>query len=290
MRKMRVLMAAVAIAPIVILTGCFPSIGDIIGGGGGSAPASVSGKWSIMLTSRNSSSDNVDVEANFSQSTGTISAAPAVILSNSTCDVGTDSIDGTVKGASIIFTLSFGGTESPVTFSGSVSSDGLTMAGSYSLPKSDCSPSDSGSWAATKFGDSSGTYSGPLTSVVTLRTFNFSAVVQEDATNDLLVTANITGGACGALNNMTGQAIGSVLQFQTSDGLISFAAQAPLPTYATLATEYAFTGETCGTEDNGMGTLTLNTSNAIRSNAKVQITPAMHMLFEKARESLAASR
>ena len=290
MRKMRVLMAAVAIAPIVILSACFPSIGDIIGGGGGSAPASVSGKWSIMLTSQNGSSNNVDLEANFSQSTGTISAAPAVILSSSPCDVGTDSIDGTVKSNSIVFTLAFGGTDPVVTFSGSVSSDGLTMAGNYKLPKGGCSSADSGTWVATKFGDSSGTYSGPLMSAVTGRTFNISAVVQEDASNDLQVTANITGGACGALNNMTGQAIGSILQFQTADGLISFAAQAPLPTYATLATEYAFTGETCGTEDNGTGTLTLNTSSAVRSTAKAQITPTMHALFEKARESLAASR
>jgi hypothetical protein len=290
MRKMRILMAAVAIAPIVILSGCFPSIGDIIGGGGGGAPASVSGKWSIMLTSRNGSSNNVDLEANFSQATGTISAAPAVILSSSPCDAGTDSIDGTVKSNSITFTLAFGGTDPVVTFSGSVSTDGLTMAGSYKLPKGSCSPADSGTWLATKFGDSSGTYSGPLTSAVTGRTFNLSAVVQEDATNDLLVTANITGGACGALNNMTGQAIGSVLQFQTSDGLISFVTQASLPTFATMITGYAFTGQTCGTEDNGSGTLTLNTSSAVRSTAKTQITPEMHVLFGKARESLAASR
>jgi hypothetical protein len=289
MRKMRVLMAAVAIAPIVILSGCFPSIGDIIGGGGGGAPASVSGKWSIMLTSKNGSSNNVDLEANFSQSTGTIAAAPAVILSSSPCDAGTDSIDGTVKSTSIVFTLAFGGTDPVVTFSGSVSTDGLTMAGSYKLPKGSCSPADSGTWLATKFGDSSGTYSGPLTSAVTGRTFNIAAVVQEDASNDLLVTANLTGGACGALN-MAGQAIGSVLQFQTSDGLISFVTQASLPTFATMTADYAFTGQTCGTEDNGSGTLTLNTSSAVRSTAKAQITPEMHTLFEKARESLAASR
>ena len=181
MRKMRVLMSAVAIAPIVILSGCFPSIGDIIGGGGGGAPASVSGKWSVALTSNNGSANNGEVDANFSQSTGTISASPAVILSSSPCDNSTDSIDGTVKGSSIVFTLSFGSSSPVVTFSGSVSTDGLTMAGNYKVPKADCAPADSGTWAATKFGDSSGTYSGPLTSAMTERTFNISAVVQEDA-------------------------------------------------------------------------------------------------------------
>ena len=65
--------------------------------GGGGSPASVSGKWSFLLTSNNGSSNNVDLEANFSQSTGAISAAQSVILSSSPCDFGTDFIQGTVK-------------------------------------------------------------------------------------------------------------------------------------------------------------------------------------------------
>jgi hypothetical protein len=288
MRKMRVLMSAVAIAPIVILSGCFPSIGDIIGGGGGGAPASVSGKWSVALTSNNGSANNGEVDANFSQSTGTISASPAVILSSSPCDNSTDSIDGTVKGSSIVFTLSFGSSSPVVTFSGSVSTDGLTMAGNYKVPKADCAPADSGTWAATKFGDSSGTYSGPLTSAMTERTFNISAVVQEDASNDLQVTANLTGGACVALN-MTGQAIGRALQFQTSDGLISFAALASGPSYSTLSTGYEFNGQTCGTEDHGTGTLAISTS-AVRPASKPEITPAMRAIFERAHTALAASK
>ena len=105
MRNSNKLCAVLAIAAVVSLSACFPSLGDIIGGGGGSKPASVSGKWSTFLTSSHNSNNVVDLEANFSQSTGTISASQSVLLTNSPCESGTDSLDGTVKGSQINFTL-----------------------------------------------------------------------------------------------------------------------------------------------------------------------------------------
>ncbi len=97
MRNFRAVLAVAAIAAIVSLSACIPSPGDIFGGGGSGSPASVSGKWSIILTSNHGASNDVDLEANFSQSTGAISAAQSVILSSSPCDFGTDFIQGTVK-------------------------------------------------------------------------------------------------------------------------------------------------------------------------------------------------
>src|SRR3984885_2285592 len=180
MRNFRAVLAVAVIAAIASLSACFPSPGDIFGGGGSGSPASVSGKWSFLLTSNHGSS-NVDVEANFSQSTGAISAAQSVILSSSPCDFGTDFIQGTVKGSGVSFTLAFGTGHPTTSFSGSVSNDGLSMAGSYKMPSGDCASADSGTWAATKFGDSSGTYSGQLTSNVTSRVITALAAIQEDA-------------------------------------------------------------------------------------------------------------
>ena len=97
MRNFRAVLAVAVIAAVASLSACFPSPGDIFGGGGGGSPASVSGKWSIILTSNHGASNDVDLEANFSQSTGAISAAQSVILSNSPCDFNTDFIQGTVK-------------------------------------------------------------------------------------------------------------------------------------------------------------------------------------------------
>ena len=131
MRNFRVVLAVAVITAIASLSACFPSPGDIFGGGGGSgSPASVSGKWSILLTSNHGASNNADVEANFSQSTGAISAMQSLILTSSPCDSGTDFIQGTVKGSNINFTLAFGTGHPTTSFSGSVSNDGLSMAGS----------------------------------------------------------------------------------------------------------------------------------------------------------------
>ena len=57
----------------------------------------------IELTGNTQAINNVDLEANFSQSTGSISAAQSVILSSSPCDFGTDFIQGTVKGSNLNF-------------------------------------------------------------------------------------------------------------------------------------------------------------------------------------------
>ncbi len=285
MRKMRIMMSAIAVAPLLVLSGCFPSLGDIIGGGGSSSPATVSGKWSTSVLS-NKGGTNFDLEVNISQATGSISAAPAVIVSNAPCEAGTDALDGTVKSNSVSFTLTFGSSAPTMTFSGTVSSDGLTMSGNYKIPSGDCTSSDSGTWVATKFGDSSDAYSGSLTSLVTQRTFNMSAVVQEDASNDVTFTANLTGGSCSTLN-LTGVAIGSLLELENSGGTITMMAQAPTPDYATLNVDYEFTGNSCGTVDHGTGTLSQTAANVVvRSSEKSPITPETHMLFENARNAL----
>jgi hypothetical protein len=289
MRNIRAVLAVVAITAAASLSACFPNLGDVIGGGGSSSPASVSGKWSIILTSSHGSSNDVDLEANVSQSTGAISAAQAVVLSSSPCEFGADFIQGTVKGSNISFTLAFGTGHPTASFAGSVSSNGLSMSGTYKLPSGDCSPADSGTWAATKFGDSSGSYSGQAVSAVTQRTIGVFAVVQEDASNNLQVTATLTGGGCSMLN-LTGTAIGSVLKSENADGAITLLAQAPAPTYATLNAQYKIGGTSCGLADNGTGTLSKLAANVVRANDKAQPNPATHSLFEKILEISNAPR
>jgi len=285
MRNIRAVLAVVAITAVACLSACFPSAGDIFGGGGGGSPASVSGKWSILLTSSHGSSGDVDLEANISQSTGAISATEAVILSSSPCEFGTDFIQGTVNGSNISFTLAFGTGHPTASFSGSVSSDGLSMSGTYKIPSGDCASSDSGTWAATKFGDSSASYSGPVVSAVNERTITVLAAVQEDASNNLQANVTLTNGGCSMLT-LTGTAIGSVLQLENADGEIAFVAQASDPTYATLATKYQIGGTSCGLADNGTGTLSkvvpavVGRSTA-SSRVNTQANPLSHSLLEK---------
>jgi hypothetical protein len=285
MRNFRAVLAIAVIAATASLSGCFPSPGDLFGGGGSGSPASVSGKWSFLLTSNHGSSNNVDLDANFSQSTGAISAAQSVILSSFPCEFGTDFIQGNVNGSNISFTLAFGTGHPTASFSGSVSSDGLSMAGNYRIPSGDCTSSDSGTWAATKFGDSTGSYSGQVTSTVNSRVISVLVAIAEDANNNLVANATLTNGGCSMLN-LTGIAIGSVLDLQNADGTVAFVSTASDPTYATLATEYEISGTSCGLADSGMGTLSKVVPAVVgRSKASTAVNPLANSLLQKILEN-----
>jgi hypothetical protein len=281
MRNFRVVLAGAVIAAIASLSACFPSPGDIFGGGGGGSPASVSGKWSFLLSSSHGSSNNMDLEANFSQSAGAISAAQSVILSSSPCDFGTDFIQGTVKGSNINFTLAFGTGHPTASFSGSVSNNGLSMSGNYKIPSGDCTSADSGTWQATNFGSSSGSYSGQLTSNVNSRVITVLAAIQEDASNNLQANISLTNGGCSMLN-LTGIAIGSILDLESADQTIGFVAQASDPSYASLATSYEIGGTSCGLADNGSGTLSQVAAAVVsRPKASAKINPLTNSLLAR---------
>jgi hypothetical protein len=281
MRNFRVVLAGAVIAAIASLSACFPSPGDIFGGGGSGSPASVSGKWSFLLSSNHGSSNDVDLEANFSQSAGAISAAQSVILSSSPCDFGTDFIQGTVKGSNINFTLAFGTGHPTASFSGSVSNNGLSMSGNYKIPSGDCTSADSGTWQATNFGSSSGSYSGQLTSKLTSRVITVLEALQEDTSNNLQANISLTNGGCSMLN-LTGTAIGSILDLENADQTIGFVAQASDPSYATLATSYQIGGTSCGLADNGSGTLSQVAPAVVsRPKASAKINPLTNSLLAR---------
>ena len=281
MRNFRVVLAGAVIAAIASLSACFPSPGDIFGGGGSGSPASVSGKWSFLLSSNHGSSNDVDLEANFSQSAGAISAAQSVILSSSPCDFGTDFIQGTVKGSNINFTLAFGTGHPTASFSGSVSNNGLSMSGNYKIPSGDCTSADSGTWQATNFGSSSGSYSGQLTSNVNSRVITVLEALQEDTSNNLEANISLTNGGCSMLN-LTGTAIGSILDLENADQTIGFVAQASDPSYATLATSYQIGGTSCGLADNGSGTLSQVAPAVVsRPKASAKINPLTNSLLAR---------
>ena len=285
MRNFRAVLAVGMIAALASLSACFPSPGDIFGGGGGGSPASVSGKWSFLLSSNHGSSNNVDLEANFSQSAGAISAAQSVILSSSSCEFGTDFIQGTVKGSNINFTLAFGTGHPTASFSGSVSNNGLNMSGNYKIPSGDCTSADSGTWQATNFGSSSGSYSGQLTSNVNSRVITVLEALQEDTSNNLEANISLTNGGCSMLN-LTGTAIGSILDLENADQTIGFVAQASDPSYATLATSYQIGGTSCGLADNGSGTLSQVAPAVVsRPKASTKISPLTNSLLEKTLEN-----
>jgi hypothetical protein len=164
------------------------------------------------------------------------------------------------------------------------------MAGNYKIPSGDCASSDSGTWAATKFGDSSGSYSGQVTSAVNSRVITVLAAIQEDSANNLQANISLTNGGCSMLT-LTGPAIGSVLQLENTDGTIAFVAQASDPTYATLSTQYEIGGTSCGLADNGVGMLSMVSPAVVgRSSASSQVStrtnPLTHALLEKVRANL----
>ena len=96
---------------------------------------------------------------------------------------------------------------------------------------------------------------------------------------------SLTNGGCSMLN-LTGTAIGSILDLENADQTIGFVAQASDPTYATLATSYQIGGTSCGLADNGSGTLSKLVPTVVgRSNASTKINPLTNSLLKKTLEN-----
>jgi hypothetical protein len=111
------------------------------------------------------------------------------------------------------------------------------------------------------------------------------AAIQEDATNNLQANISLTNGGCSMLN-LTGTAIGSILNLESADQTIGFVAQASDPTYASLATSYQIAGTSCGLADNGSGTLSKVVPAVVsRPNASTTINSLTNSLLEKTLEN-----
>jgi hypothetical protein len=116
---------------------------------------------------------------------------------------------------------------------------------------------------------------------VNSRVITVLAAIQEDASNNLQANISLTNGGCSMLN-LTGIAIGSILDLESADQTIGFVAQASDPTYASLATSYEIGGTSCGLADNGSGTLSQVTANVVsRPKTSTVVNPTTTSLLKK---------
>ncbi len=105
--------------------------------------------------------------------------------------------------------------------------------------------------------------------------------LQEDTSNNLQANISLTNGGCSMLN-LTGTAIGSILDLENADQTIGFVAQASDPSYATLATSYQIGGTSCGLADNGSGTLSQVAPAVVsRPKASAKINPLTNSLLAR---------
>jgi hypothetical protein len=111
------------------------------------------------------------------------------------------------------------------------------------------------------------------------------AAIQEDANNNLQANISLTNGGC-TMINLTGTAIGSILDLESADQTIGFVALASDPSYASLATSYEIGGTSCGLADNGSGTLSQVVPNVVRRpKASAKINPLTSSLLQKVQEN-----
>jgi hypothetical protein len=206
---------------VVLLTGC-SSLEKVlgIGGGGGGTPknATVSGPYTVVVTSTKNNG-TISVYVNIAMPSGTaLSGTPNTLVCQgnvvANCvgndpPVSTDTFIGTVSGNNVQISLSYPNTQGTdtVTLTGTVS--GKSISGTYTD-----SQGDGGTWTATQSSSPAGTLSGTINSTSNPLTIppTLTAVISEGQNFALTGTATIQNWPCFAsLNFSSGMAIGGAL-------------------------------------------------------------------------------
>lgn len=138
--------------PVLALIGLLGIFAQACGGGGGggggptgpSTTGDLTGSWRGSWSS-SSGRGGGSVSATINQSGSSITGS--VTVTGSSCFT-TGSASGTVSDSTVIIGVAFPGAQQ-VTFRGTISSDGSSMSGSYSVSGGACS-GDSGTWGLTR--------------------------------------------------------------------------------------------------------------------------------------------
>jgi hypothetical protein len=200
--------AAVAVIFTAFLAGC----------GGDSSNnrprrnADVSGNWHAITTSQIAPT-TTDFDMFIVQS-GT-SLASSLVLMNGTRCASEGTLTGTVDRQAVDFSIRE--TNGPDTITVPGSTDGVTIAGSYSISGS-CDGGDTGSFSADFIPSiTSSRWSGGTISVN--GTLSFTADLHEDSRGNLSGTMSFSGSPCFSNLMITGNQVGTAVRLRDSQGI-----------------------------------------------------------------------
>src|SRR5271163_193611 len=195
------------------------------GGGKTSASGPLSGNWQIALNQTEPPPGGPDVktESGFLMQSGN-SLAGGVLLSGATLCPGLGTASGTAIGSNVAITVDQ--IAQTVTLTGSVTSDGTSMAGVYSILASGCGASTSGTFAATPVKPISGSFQATFTSGEFIGTvYSFAGTLTQGpnlgmSSATLSGTMTSTNAPCIQNFSIAGQVSGTsvVFNFLASDG------------------------------------------------------------------------
>ena len=160
------------------------------GGGKANSATPLSGNWQMTLTRDQTSSIRI-LSGFLLQSQSSLTGN--LLLSGETNCAGVGSASGNVKGSNL--TLTVAETGQTVNLTGSASSDGTSMNGSYSIYSSPCGGTQTGSWTGTQVRALQGNLRGTFTSTYPTyngQTFQFIGMIAQ-AANTGGSAANLSG-------------------------------------------------------------------------------------------------
>jgi hypothetical protein len=238
------------------------------GGGGSSNPsntgvvspivtpqnADVSGPWQTTATSTsNPGSTAVIVEANLSDTGGSVSSTAFVVVNSCVSSDANSKVSGTVSVNTVTLTATYGGVS--VSLTGTVS--GSTISGTYTA--SGVCGLDTGTWTATKMPLINGNYSGNVFSNSnSSQAIPVTASVSADASFKITGNASVSS-TCFNQLALNGTQVGGAGQFIGTDAQgdsVTFLFISKDAAFGTISGIYSVTaGPTTCNGDSGTGTL-----------------------------------
>jgi hypothetical protein len=198
-----------------------------------SSTATLQGQWQIVAHSNVNPASSLLVEANFTQSGSTVTAdTSSVMLVDGTpgaftglageCDngiLGDDSVQATVSGQALSFTLTEAGSLGTGTSTGSATISGTQLTGgTYQTPAACGFAADNGSFTGTTIAPFSGTFAGQLLNLTGTTDAVSVTLSQSDYTLNAVGTdagapITLTGKVMGATFNVTGMVQGQAREY-----------------------------------------------------------------------------
>jgi Bacterial Ig-like domain (group 2)/Abnormal spindle-like microcephaly-assoc'd, ASPM-SPD-2-Hydin/Galactose oxidase, central domain len=218
-----------------------------------SQTAQINGAWQARANSNSPNALALFVEANLTQSSASVQSTAFLIVNSCVTANSGSKVTGTINGNIVTLTASYSGVT--VNLTGTVSTDGSTMAGTY-VATGVCG-SDAGTWTAQRLPQVSGTYSGMVTSNSTpTQHIAVQGAISADANYNLTGSATVTSSCLKSLS-FSGSQIGAAAVITGTDNVgdrILFTFLASDSSFGSFTGIYQVTSGPCS-PDTGLGIL-----------------------------------
>jgi len=211
------------------------------GNSGNSTPVNIAGNWQFMGNSTRfgyTFTANSQINQTGSSISGTLN------LSGSPCAQTAD-FSGSLNGMSLNAAVNESGQNT--LFTGTVSTDGNSLSGTYTAPSGGCTNGDAGTWSGSRISTLNGLFRGTLAAQNGLPA---NVIVKfEDDGGHVIGTATLTNSLCFQSLNLMGTVSGTSVELQGTEEMQHLILRGTLdPRSKSLALIYSVVGGSCAGE------------------------------------------